>query len=301
MNKVLVTGASGFLGYNSVQMLKSRGFEVHATQLKPIQHREKEGIRWYQADLRDKNQIHQLIEKVKPTHLLHAAWNMEPGIQLSSEHHCEWVDIGMNLIESFAHFGGKRFVAIGSAIEYGPVTSICVENKTQVRPDSLYGKIKLELQLKIDSFCKENGISYAWPRVFLLFGPKENPKRIVPYVIRSIMENKIIKTSHGNQILDYLYVDDVVNAFGFLLEGDLEGPVNVSSGKPIQLKDIIINIAKKMDGEHLLRFGTRPTSEHDPMYLVGDNTLLKTKTGWQQKVSIEEGIVKLIKIIAESK
>lgn len=294
MNKVLVTGASGFLGFNCIEMLKSTDFEIHATDINLGVHQNNNKVHWHQADLADNNQVYQLIKKIKPTHLLHAAWNMETGIKLNSEIHLPWLEIGMNLVKTFAHFGGKRIVSIGSAMEYGPVTSRCIENETPLRPDSVYGKVKHKFQMKLDAFCKQNNLSYAWPRIFLMFGAHENPMRIVPYVIRSIQEKQLVEITQGNQILDYLYVNDVVNALNQLLEGHIEGAVNVCSGKPIQLKEIVLSIAGFLGGEQLLRFGARPSSPHDPKYLVGDNTLLKRETNWVQQYTIEEGLKKTI-------
>ena len=296
MNRVLVTGANGYIGKHCINILKTKNYEIHAIGINVSEHKNESSLFWHETNLMDKNSIFKLMEEVKPTHLLHLAWDTS-NKNYNQTVHFEWVKSGMDLIESFALNGGKWLVVAGTGFEYNWDYGYCSEEITPIRVKSLYSASKHALQVLIDTYSKNNKLSYAWGRIFFTYGPGDNPNRLIPYIIRTIKEGKEVKTSHGEQILDYLYIEDIANGLVTLVEGDLEGPVNVSSGKPIPLKNIILKIAGILKGEHLIRLGAIDTAPNAAKLIVGNNSRLLTETDWKPKFGLEEGLKTVINSI----
>ena len=140
------------------------------------------------------------------------------------------------------------------------------------------------------SFSKQKGLSSAWGRIFFLYGPHEHPVRLVSSVIRSLLLGEPARCSHGNQLRDYLYVGDVAEAFVTIMESDVQGPVNIASGYPVSLKEIIYKIAGKLDRKELVRLGALPAPPEEPDLLVGNVSRLTNEVGWRPKYDLNHGL-----------
>ena len=104
----------------------------------------------------------------------------------------------------------------------------------------------------LNAFCQQVELSSAWGRIFFLYAPHEYPQRLVSSVIRSLLKGEVARCSHGNQIRDFLYVQDVADGFIALLDSQVNGAVNIASGSPIALKEVIYQIAGKLNRENLI-------------------------------------------------
>ena len=299
MKKILVTGASGFIGSHCLKVLQKENFEIYALA-KTIPQHENTNINWIETDLSQPKEVDQLFEKVKPEYLLHLAWEIVPGKYLGSHNNNKWVEISMNLIRKFVINGGKKLVISGSCAEYKWGKYICNEKTTPLEPHNIYGLSKHKLHQEVAEFCKQDKISYVWGRIFHLYGPRENPKRLVPHVIRSVLKGHPVKTTHGNQVYDYLYVEDVARALVGLIQTEYTGAVNICSGQPIKLKDLIFKIAGKMDASHLIQLGKVKSNEQHEHYIVGSNNLLNEVTCWEQLTYLDDGLDKTIDYIRNS-
>jgi nucleoside-diphosphate-sugar epimerase len=242
MKRVLLTGATGFIGRYCLPSLLASGYEVHAVSSR-VQQAPQSETHWHQADLLNSEQVLGLMVRVQPTHLLHFAWSVVPGKFYTSLENYRWVQASLNLLQAFGLQRGRRVVMVGTCAEYDWKYGYLSEQITPLSPATLYGACKHALQVMFDAFTRQTGLSGAWGRIFFLYGPYEHPARLVSSVIRSILQGEPARCSHGNQIRDYLYVQDVADAFVALLESDIMGPVNVASGCPVALKDIIHKIA----------------------------------------------------------
>lgn len=293
MEKLLITGANGFLGSNFLRVFKNAGFEIFATgkTWRPAIDPE---INWITADLEDPKQAENLIKTVGPDYLIHLAWGIGPKIKKDEALQKRWIDISMNLMKVFARFGGKRVIVSGTCAEYEWGQTPLCEDSTPLIPKSIYGKSKKMFFQKLSAFCNEINLSYAWGRIFYLYGPNEDKKRIVPHVITSLAKDQEVLTTHGNQVYDYLYVDDVARAFQGLINCSYNGAVNICSGTPLKLKDLIYKIADQMNGSHLIRMGAIEIENHSNDYVVGSNERLRNIINWEQRIGIDEGIEKTI-------
>jgi nucleoside-diphosphate-sugar epimerase len=289
MKRVIVTGATGCIGQKSIPYLIERGYTVHGITSKKFLPASGENLFWHQTDLLDAEQTRRLIEKVEPTHLLHLAWYFEKDVYSSAQNFL-WVNASFALLENFIKNGGQRIVCAGTCAEYAWTRKIYREDETPLKPASVYGKCKLASQILFDAFTEREKVSAAWGRIFFMFGAGERENRLVPAVIRSLLKNELALCSHGNQIRDYLYVEDVADAFVNLLDGNVSGAVNIGSGNSTTLKEIIFKIAEITGNRELVKLGAIETSLNEPPQIVADVKRLKSEVGWSPKWSLEDGL-----------
>jgi len=293
MKNILITGASGFIGRHCLPLLLSKGFEIHAIDLK-ILTENRASVNWHELDLLNCEKLSELMAKVHPTHLLHFAWTTEHGRFWSSLENLWWVQGSLNLIQAFWKSGGKRLVMAGTCAEYDWHYGYCSEKVTPLIPTSMYGICKHSLQTMLSAFARQTGLSAAWGRIFFLYGPYENPKRLISSVIRSLLKNEPTYCTDGQQVRDFLYVKDVAAAFVALLESDVAGPINIASGNPLKVEDIILNIATKINRPDLVRLGALARPADDPPFLVGDTTRLNKELRWSPNYDLDTGIYQTI-------
>lgn len=301
MKRILLTGATGFIGRHCLPLLTAEGDEVHA-----ISRVRKNGaadqhqggaaaldgplVSWHQLDVLDARQTKDLIERVRPTHLLHLAWVTTPGEYWSSLENLEWVRASIELFRRFGEQGGRKVVAVGSCAEYDWRHGPCSESQTPLMPATLYGTCKNSLQQMLTSLAERMNFSAAWGRIFFVYGPHEHQVRLIPSVISSLLEGKPAHCTDGAQLRDFLYVKDVASALVALLHSDLSGPINIASGQPLVVRDVVNTIGRKMGAEDLIRLGTLEKDPQEPALLVGDTTRLEHELKWRPQYSLDSGL-----------
>jgi nucleoside-diphosphate-sugar epimerase len=142
-----------------------------------------------------------------------------------------------------------------------------------------------------------HSLSSAWGRIFFLYGPGENSFRIVPSVIYALLRGEPAHCKNGEQLRDFLYVEDVAAAFVALLESDIKGVVNIASGVATPLKNMIFAIAEQLGRQDLVQLGAIPSSISEPQKLIADVGRLKNEVGFEPLFKMNQGIDLSIKSI----
>ena len=288
--KVLITGGTGFIGRNVVDELISRGWEVHSLVFPPFAP-EKEGLIQYEMNLMDTDAVNKFLKEHNFENLIHLAWYVGPKCHVH-DLNLDWTLATLNLLKSFKENGGKRFAGAGTISEYEYKYGYLLEDETPTSPKTLYGESKNSIYKIASVYCKQNGIEFKWPRIFNLYGPAEKSQRLMPSVINSCLKGEDVKVSDCLKFQDYLHVKDTACGIVDVFESDIEGAVNICSGKPVQLRTIVEKIAEFTNFKGKILWGAIPAAFGDEV-VVGNNEKLKS-IGWNQKYSLEEGLKETI-------
>lgn len=289
MNRLLVTGATGFIGRPAVGAACAH-FEVHAAA-RANRAALPDGARFHRCDLLAPGAAEALVAAVRPTHLLHLAWVATPGVYWTSPENHRWVEASKRLLLAFAAHGGRRAVVTGSCAEYDwSAAGACREGETPTRPHTTYGRCKLAFGNWAETFGRARGLSVARARLFFLYGPHEHPARLVPSVARALLAGAPAACSAGTQVRDFLHVDAAADALVTLTRSGLTGPVNVGSGEPVAVRDVIEEVARACGRPDLVRLGERDTPASDPPLLVADARRLRDELGWRPRIDLTTGL-----------
>lgn len=189
----------------------------------------------------------------------------------------------------------SHWIGFGSQAEYGIVDNIITE-KTVCNPTTLYGKAKLISSNIAKDMCFNLGIKFTWLRLFSLYGPNDNHKWFVHYLINELIENREIKMTLGEQLWDYLYIEDAVSILNKIVDLDIAmGITNYASGNSIKLKEFV-KIAKSLsNSSSKVDFGAVPYREDQVMNMKPDISKLKKMLKWNAMYSYKDGLRKYIK------
>lgn len=284
--KVLLTGASGFIGRQVLRALLRSDCEVHVASRRPSDSTSPAVA--HPCNLLEPGAAETLIAAVRPTHLVHVAWQVEPGKFWSSPTNLDWLAASERLMEAFARHGGQRFVGIGSSAEYAEDAPMPVAEDAPIRPTSLYGTAKARLHEAAERMASRGAFAMAWARVFLLIGEAEPAGRLAPYVVTQLLRGEPALCSHGSQIRDFMDVRDVGHAIAALALSDVVGPVNIGTGNPVTVSEILTRLGELTGRGDLLRLGALPPRDHDPPVLLADVGRLHQEVGFQPRFTLPE-------------
>jgi nucleoside-diphosphate-sugar epimerase len=290
--RVLVTGATGFIGRHSLVPLRELGFDVHVVGRRPP---DDPTVTFHSGDLFDRDPVTRIVREVKASHLLHLAWDTEPGRFWNSPLNLDWVGASLATLRAFVEAGGKRAVMAGTCAEYRwggdqPLD----EKRSELAPSTLYGVSKDALRRVVFAYAETTSVSVAWGRVFFLYGPEEKTGRLVSDAIRSLGSGQAFATTDGRQLRDFMHVEDVARAFTALLASDISGAVNIGTGEAVAVRSVLEAIARETGAHGLLRLGARPRPADDPHVIEAASDRLRHEVGFTPRYAIVEGIAQSV-------
>jgi len=194
--------------------------------------------------------------------------------------------------------GVGKFVHMSSWSEYGSHGDKMLTEELPLRPDYLYGASKAAGYILARAYAREIGLPFSILRFFSLFGFYDKPTNLIPSMMKAILLNLDIKLTPGEQVRDFLYMDDLLKLFDTIqLRRDLPSKVyNVCSGRPVSVKQLAQKLLEVSDGNPtLFHWGAKPYRDNEAMYIVGDPTLLKMDTGWEASTDMETALFNTFK------
>lgn len=295
--KAFITGATGFIGAQTVRSCLDAGWDVVAmvrptsdcSRLSGVEHK----ITTVDGDLSDFDDALVDLGDYKPDVCIHHAWYAEPGKYPHAIENLESLAGTLRLVTKLPDVGCTRFVGIGTCFEYDFDRGWMRED-TPAKPASLYAATKNACCVALPKVAEKVGVTPTWVRLFYQYGPFEDHRRLVASVIGSLLRGDVVDTTEGGQVRDFLHVRDVGNAIQAITEAGLEGIVNVGSGIPVTVRQIVETIGTRLGRLDLVNFGARPYNPTDPPFVVANSTRLKTETSWKQQYGLEDGLAESI-------
>jgi nucleoside-diphosphate-sugar epimerase len=287
---ILVTGGTGLIGRHVCAALAQEGHRVTSLgrSAPPLLDPR---IAFLPCDLTDPGALLDIFRGRSFDTLIHLAWETTHGRFWHAPENLDWVAASLRLIRLFADAGGSRIVAAGTCVEYrAPEKGSCVASETEVVPVHLYGIAKDGFHRILRGFCVDKGLSYAWGRIFMLVGPGEHPNRLVPSVVRSILRSDPARCSSGTQIRDFMDTRDCGAAFAALAQSSVSGPINVCSGTPMTIAEVVQKAALLLGRPDLVRLGALPDRPNEPPNLWGDVGPLSDISGYRPRYSLTSSL-----------
>jgi nucleoside-diphosphate-sugar epimerase len=285
--RVFLTGATGFVGSHVARLLVERGHEVHALVLDGDPRRERAGdVAIVSGDLLRPETYAAALEKLRPEACLHLGWYANPADYLSSRINIDLLGASAALGAKLVDLGCSRILMAGTCFEYDTSIGFLSES-TPLAPRHLYSTCKRALFDVMNHIA--GPASFVWTRLFFLYGPNEQPGRLVSAVIDALQNGREARVTTGEQYRDFLHVADAAAGIVSVFESDLTGPVNVASGKPVQVREVVATIARLLGKEDRVAWGAITPRAGDPTFVCADVAKLAS-TGFRPQFDLESGI-----------
>lgn len=300
MKSAIVAGADGFLGKALVKKLIKKDIKVYALMRHIDKAEANENVSNIKFDLNDL----QSLQNVLPNNVdvyFNMAWS---GVSSSvkNDYYMQMENIKFYLatMELVNKINCQRVVFPGSTSEYA-YTEMPITANSLPAPSDAYSSCKIAARYICQIYAAENGQSFIWAPISSIYGPGRNDNNLITYAIKTLQAHKIPKFTKLEQIWDYIYISDVVDAF-FLL-GDKEslksGIYPIGSGQHRQLKDYVEIIKNIINKDAILEIGALPYKTNRIDNCIVDITKLSTSTGFNASVDFEDGIRRTIKYFDE--
>ena len=278
MTRVLITGANGFVGRQII-----RSLDVKDIDLIPVVRKGKESTvsnfknvkkiitskdlfaeneSWWEEQCKDVDIV------------IHAAWYVETGKYQDSLKNIDCLIGSLKLAKGAAKAGVSRFLGLGTCAEYDQNQGALTID-TPLKPLTKYAAAKTSLFTVLSQWFPRESVSFAWIRLFYLYGEGEDQKRLVPYVRSQILQGNFVDLTSGKQVRDFMDVAEAGKRIAEISFTNQIGPINLCSGIPVTVRQLVEKIADEYGRKDLLRFGARDDNLFDPPSVVGVSNVQK--------------------------
>lgn len=295
--KVLVTGATGFIGSHLVRRLVAEGAEVYGQVRKLSGRRGTEApakqVKLFEADLRDFEAVRRIVRETKSQKIFHLAAFVD--VSRSLEVIDEMVEVNirgtLNLLRALEGTNYDCFINTGTSEEYGDNPAPFREDQNS-NPVSPYSASKAATTMFCRMLHKTMGLPIVTLRPFLTYGPGQESDMLIPSLIKEILQGESFEMTEGKQTREFNYVDDTVDGFvrASVTPGAIGEIINIGNGVEYRVRDIVQKILDLLDSPIKPRYGALRYRPGETMHFYCDNSKAREILGWNPKVNLDEGL-----------
>ena len=278
--KVLVTGATGFIGNYVIQQLLQKGYSVIASS---ANHQKAKQALWFQqvtyipfefSAFDSKENYYQFFDK--PDLVIHLAWEGLPNYKASFHTEIN-LPRHLNFLRNLIQNGLKDLTVTGTCFEYG-MQEGCLKEEMNVFPSNPYAMAKDQLRRSLQGVQEQNLFYFKWVRLFYMYGKGQNPNSLLSQLDIALAKGeKEFNMSGGEQVRDYLPVEKVAEYIvEIATQNKVTGIINCCSGEPVTVKKFVENYLQLKNQIIKLNLGYYPYPDYEPMRFWGDTTKLKS-------------------------
>ena len=305
--RCFVTGSTGFIGSHLVRLLLKHDVEV-AVLIRPTSNpwRIKDIIcrlHTINGDIVNIENSGTAIRDFAPNIVFHLGWHGGNSYNYQNDRSQIFKNLygSLELVQIAKEAGSQRWIGLGTSVEYGKYEIPITESLRPI-PNTLYGISKYCTCLAAQKLSQLCGIDFVWLRPFWIYGPYDDPLRMIPSVILTLLQGKRPALTLGEQGWDYLYIEDAVEAiWQVAITPEAQGVFNLGSGKAHMIKSIVEQIRDLIDHNLPLGFGEVSYRPNQMMHLQADISRLQHATGWSPQVSLDEGLRRTVEWSRENK
>jgi nucleoside-diphosphate-sugar epimerase len=294
--RILVSGASGFIGSAFVRCALTAGHQVLALVRSPERatmslpaHPAMTVVPGILAE-----PPWEAIARFAPETCVHAAWSTQAADYRTSPENAQMQAQSLALASGLFERGVRRLIALGTCAEYAPAAEPLEETCSALGPASPYARAKHELRLALEARARQAGARLTWPRIFQPYGVGEPATRLPSFVAHRLKAGEPVTLEAPRALRDWIHVDDVVSALFCLVHAGASGVVNVGSGTGRTVESVALAIAHRLGRADLINVNASADAETGGF--VADPTRLRA-LGWAPRVDLDAGLSALIEWI----
>jgi nucleoside-diphosphate-sugar epimerase len=288
LDKILLIGASGFIGKTLFNTIKKNEYQVFGFGKEVIIHKHRD----YKIDLFQPRSYIDLIERLKPNVVISTVWNTKLNFWDSNMNE-KYYKAHIQLFKICYDSGVRNIIGLGSAAEYGTNNLDCNASKSQVSAASDYGYYKYMTGNQLQNIAKSYQKNFIWLRIFQVYGKGERSHNLITTTIQNLRDSKNIQINNPNKILDWIHVEDVAEAIMLLInKKEAKGIFDIGSTVGTSVKTIVELIKKKVANNRAEIIFEKRYSE--PEGLVCSKEIELFKLNWKPRIDLESGITKML-------
>lgn len=289
--KILITGASGFIGQCTLKMLQNRGHELVLLVRNVVKaiHLKNPDTFFVEGDLGNLCAVKESIRKFAPEACLHLAWEGIPDF--SAENCKQNLYYSIELIDFLCRETNcKKIIVSGTCAEYGKTQGECVETE-QESAASFFAWAKRALFNYASLLCAQSSIDLVWFRLFYVYGPGQRAGSLIPSLAQSFRDGKNPSIRNPFNANDYIHIEDVAEAMLLALEKTVEsGIYNLGSGQATSVLDVCGVVEEEISGTAGFKQSLELSKVREYMCFWANTEKVKRALGWEPKHELRQGI-----------